>query len=390
MAKLRSLSRDVWLALGLFLVLTVVTAVALAQEIQEPPLPPLTSYSTQPDGAKALWLWLETVGYGVSDDVSQVFRIPEGTTVILMLEPLLTVGEREWDILDAWVEEGGILIIAGERIGTWRTARHYDFRLEFQPQAQPASVWETPLFRSPSMGESFPWSSRAYWETPRDDFVIHLTIRPEEDRAGLPVLVSWQQGNGRVVLSSSAVPFSNEGLKEDVHAALMMNVLTTPAETAQVWFNEWHHGAWQAAQVAAGPGEWLQQTPLGRSFLYIGLILLVYLLLRGQLFGRPVPPKQAVSRRAPLEYITAIANLSRRAGHRRAVLLDYHDRLKRHLGRRYRLDPTMPDDAFVQALSEFDPNVDKVVLNNLLHRLSKSNVTETEMVQLAAEVAKWI
>jgi hypothetical protein len=103
-----------------------------------------------------------------------------------------------------------------------------------------------------------------------------------------------------------------------------------------------------------------------------------------------VPLPGEITRRAPLEYISAIANLGRRAGHRRAVLQQYRQRLKRHLGQRYRLDPTLRDPEYVTRLAEYNPGLDAEALRRLLARLQRPNVNESEMIQLAAEVAAWI
>jgi hypothetical protein len=97
-----------------------------------------------------------------------------------------------------------------------------------------------------------------------------------------------------------------------------------------------------------------------------------------------------MARRAPLEYITAIANLSRRAGHRRAVLDDFRHRLKRGLGQRYRLDPTLPDDQYLRHLAGLNPNLDVAALGSLLDRLRRPQVSEGELVALSADVADWL
>ena len=143
----------------------------------------------------------------------------------------------------------------------------------------------------------------------------------------------------------------------------------------------------QEAEIAAN--NWLQRTPAGRAILFVAAVIFIGLVLRGRAFGRPVPLAKDISRRAPLEYISGIANLSRRAGHRTAVLQDYRDRLKRELGHRYRLNPTLPDVEFVARLAEYNPNLDATALLKLLQRLSQPNVSESEMIELAAEAAKF-
>jgi hypothetical protein len=91
-----------------------------------------------------------------------------------------------------------------------------------------------------------------------------------------------------------------------------------------------------------------------------------------------------------LEHVTGIANLSRRAAHRSAVMVHYHQQIKRKLGQRYRLDPGMDNQEYVDALAGYNSALNKDELLNLLKRLQRKDVSETEMVHLAAEASKWI
>jgi hypothetical protein len=97
-----------------------------------------------------------------------------------------------------------------------------------------------------------------------------------------------------------------------------------------------------------------------------------------------------IKRRGPMEHVTAIANLNRKAGHRADVLRQYHHWIKRHLGQRYRLNPSLPDEEYVESLAKYNPALEKEKLLNLLHDLSRANPTESEMVKLAEEASKWI
>jgi hypothetical protein len=112
--------------------------------------------------------------------------------------------------------------------------------------------------------------------------------------------------------------------------------------------------------------------------------------LGGRPFGRPAPLLNETSRRTPLEYITAIANLNRRARHRQTTMLQYRQWLKRDLGRRYRLDPTLADEVYVKQLGGYRPDLDQEALLSLLNRLSKRNLSEEEMVTAAVEVSEWL
>jgi hypothetical protein len=381
---MKRLSRDSWLALALFVVLVILTVAAARRQTQTQVAPPLASFSSAPDGAAALRLWLEELDYTVSEALFPTFRIPDNTQLVLMLEPFLGITSSEWEIIDAWVEDGGTLLLVGESGGTLLAVRHYDFNLAYLPGQAIARAPQTPLFTSPRLDQTVGVPSNAYFETDRTDFVTHLAVVEG------PVLVSFPRGNGRVVLSAAPFPFSNRGLKEAGQPALALNVIALIGRSGQVWFDEWHHG-WQGHDTeAAGLDNWLRYTPAGRGLLFAALVIFVALALSGRRFGRPVPLPRETARRAPLEYITAVANLNRRAGHRVAVLRQYRHRLKRSLGRRYRLDPALPDQVYLAELAHLNPDLDTVALSRLLLELARPEVTENHMTRLATEVARWL
>ena len=404
---MKRLSRDSWLSIGLFVTLVLVTiaaAISQAQEQQENL--PLVSFSSAPDGALALRLWLDELGYPVSDETGSTFHIPEQTSVILVLEPLPGITEGEWEIIDEWLEQGGTLILAGDRWGALLAVRHYGLSLAFMTPAeqnQAATLTaQTPLMASPPLANPVNVQTRAYLQivdaddaddddsgdngSNDDDLdpVTHLAAGTN------PVLISWQVGDGRVILSAAPFPFSNAGLKQPGNPQLVANVIAAANRPGVIWFDEWHHGQRTQEASIVGPEQWLRRTPAGRSLLYATGVIFLSLVVRGRLFGRPIPLQKDTARRAPLEHITAIANLNRRAGHRTAVLLQHRRRLKRNLGKRYRINPTLPDDKYVTQLAQFNPDLDAHALRNLLAQLCRKNTSESEMIQLTAQVAVWL
>jgi hypothetical protein len=333
-------------------------------------------------------LWLAEIGYPVTNESAAIFRIPDDTGLLFLLEPMTAVTDVEWEAIDTWVEAGGTLILAGQQFGTLLAARHYDFRLDYQIDQPAELAAQTPLLQSPRLDQPLTIRPETYFTTHRDDFTVHLATE-----AG-PVLVSFQKGDGLVVLSAAAFPFSNAGLKASGNPALVFNLVALAEAGAGVWFDEWHHNIRGSddpdENEFLGPGNWLRYTPVGRAFLYVAVVIFFAIVLAGRRFGRPVPLPTATARRAPLEHISAIANLSRRAGHRRAVVRDYKHRLKRGLGQRYRLTPTLADDEYVKQLANLNPNLDAGELHALLTRLNQSNPGENELVELAREVARWL
>ena len=380
---MKYLSRDSWLAIGLFLILLLVTIAAAIQQTQEESAPPLASFSSAPSGAKALRLWLEELDYSLNDEPLASFQLPSEASLIFMLEPFPDITENEWQIIDNWINKGGTLMVAGDGFGSRQAMRHYDVSLNYMINPTTVLTAETPLLASPPI-ETVTVKTRAYLTTQRNDFVTHLSA------ANNPLLLSFKKGEGQVILSATPFPFSNIGLKEAGNPTLVLNLITMTKPSGLVWFDEWHHGQRLDRVQVVGPWDWLRYTPAGRSLLFVGAVIFIGLVLQGRRFGRSVPLPKDISRRGPLEYITAIANLNRRAGHREAVLRQYRDWLKRGLGQRYRLNPTLPDDQYVKTLAQFNPYLDTEALGKLLTRLNRAQVSESEMIQLAAEVAHWL
>jgi hypothetical protein len=375
------LSRDTWLALGVLLALLVITVLVSSQK-GAGQLPALASISSAQDGALALKLWLRAVDYEVVEDIPAIFRLPAQAKIVLVLQPLAFDAD-ELKELDKWVTAGGTLIAAGDNFGMLGLARHFDFGMAALTSIPETVVAQTPLFLHPVLQNAAHPKLYAYFVPDRATYVTHLAVE------GKPVLVSFDEGQGRVILASTAYPFTNLGLKEDGNPALVLNLLALAKSQGPLWFDEWHHG-FRGVAKAVGPENWLRQTPLGRALLFVAGVIFLALLLQGLRFGRPVPLPRELRRRGALEHVTAVANLSRLAGHRRAVLAQYHHAVKRSLGRRYRLDPSLHDAEYVAQLTRYNPAIDGEALLALLKRLQQKDVSESELVKTAAEAAQWI
>lgn len=378
-------SRDTVLALGLFLLLTIFTTITVVQQAQASLVdPPLASFSTQPQGSRALWLYLESQEVKLTDTVGRFFGVPAGVNLALVLEPVIEFTPGEWEVMHGWVEDGGTLLIAGSGPVSAGLADRLDMRLGLAPSTVAAVSNQTPLLQAPPLATLDNAATPFFLRPDRDDYV---TLLANQD--GHPTAVAFAEGNGRVIFTTLTAPFSNEGLQNEGNAELVLNLINAAPEVNGIWFNEWHHGIRPEADAALTSGNWLQRTPVGRALLLVLAVIFIGLVLRGRHFGRPVPLRKDISRRAPLEYIIGIANLSRRAGHRTAVLQHYHDHLKRNLGARYRLSPSLPDDEFINQLAAYQPNLDTDTLHRLLQKLSQTNISEGEMVQIVREATSF-
>jgi hypothetical protein len=370
------------LSIGILLLLILVTIFAAVQKQTQQEHPKLSSLSSAPDGALALKLWVQQLHYDVDEQVLASFLPPKDVSILFMLEPLFP-GEDELQALDDWVQAGGTLIAIGEQYGMYSLIDHYKFDFRYLTDQSSAPASGTPLFASPSAVDFKHAKVQVTLQSDRDDFVVLVADK------GAPTLVSFEQGKGRVILGTMTESFTNAGLKEAGNPELVLNILALAQAKGVVWFDEWHHGVRNGEQIL-GPGEFLRRTPIGRSILFAALVIFLVLFIQGRGFGRPVPLPQEIRRRGALEHITGIANLSRRAAHRSAVMQQYHQQIKRKLGQRYRLDPNMDDRDYVDKLAGYNPSLEKDELLNLLKRLKQKDISEPEMVHLAAEASQWI
>ncbi len=369
------------LAVILLLALVIFSTYSAAQQGQEPEYPPGSIYSNQPDGARALKLWLDELGYQTSSLEGGSSAPTWETEMLFILRPSYSFTKVDVNFLDRWVRNGGTLIYAAADSFTEANLLNL-FELDLAYIDQPANNLSLtqPLLINPPVS-SVTVDTFIAWRVSPTESVTHL------QSSGFPILVSWRHGMGQVFAITALNPFTNAGLKEPGNAALVYNLaLAGAGDRRTVAFDEYHHGVQQQPTI----GNWLASTRVGWAILYSAAIVFVFLLIGGKRFGTPVPLPEHAARRTTAEYIRAMANLKRRAGRRQAVLAHYKDRLKRHLGRACGVDPSLDDGAFLSQLTVCRPDLDKGRLARLLANLSRSQVSERDMVRLAEETTQWL
>jgi hypothetical protein len=379
---MKSISRDTKLVIGILILLVAVTVFAALQKQARQQHPALSTLSSAPEGALAFKLWVQDLHYNVDEAVLENFIPPKNASILFVLEPMFPA-EEELQAIEDWVKGGGTLIAIGEQYGMYTLAGHFGFEFSYLADPSTAAAIETPLVESPAVPALANLKPRVGLRSTRNDYVVLAT------KTGEPLLVSFEHGQGRVILGTVPAAFTNAGLKQAGNAELALNILALAKTKGTVWFDEWHHGQRSQEQIL-GPAEFLRRTPIGHALLFSVLVVFLGLFLQGRGFGRPVPLPQDIKRRGALEHVTGIANLSRRASHRPAVMMHYHQQIKRRLGQRYRLDPNLDDRQYVDALAAYNPALDQEKLSSLLQRMKNKNISEAEMVHLAAEAAEWI
>ncbi|MCS6882618.1 MAG: DUF4350 domain-containing protein [Oscillochloridaceae bacterium] len=342
--------RDVIILAGLFAVLALFIALGPGRAASVPGTG-ASSHASGPQGALALYRWIDALGYDVRRlQYRERFAPDPAAAVLIVLGP----GERytldEATAVAEWVEDGGILVLADNRPGQLAGAaalfRAFDLELFAPPQDQlpePAPVLQ-PVFNDPPAQAVVAEATTAL-RTTRADAV------PLVGAGAAPLVLGLPYGAGYVFASATLHPFTNRGLNEGDNAAMVLNMLRRAPPGGRVVFDEYHHGFISQPSLRS----LLLGTPWGWAILYIALMLAAYLALTGRRFGRPAPLREETARRSSAEYLESMAGLLRRAGRRDALQAHYRATFKRRLARASGLNPHLDDAAFLAALAAIAP-----------------------------------
>jgi hypothetical protein len=359
----------------------IVVVAAITVAVSPPPEAPAMSVrSADRDGAMALQLWLERAGYNVREVVS--LSDLDSIDVLFVLEPLpFLYMQEDAQAMQVWVERGNTLLIAGTPFGVNTLLQPYDLSLEFLLTSAETLSPAAPTLTQPAFS-SVRAEAVAAVQTTRDDVVPHLFSGSQ------PVLVSTEHGAGRLWVSGALRPFTNQGLSDPGSARLIANLLAGVSRDATIGFDERGHGFGSSDQQSISG--WLLTTAPGWGVLLALAITLAYLALNGRRFGQSVPLPDERLRRESVEYIAAMGTLFRRSGQRSEILKHYHDQLRRRLSELYAVDPHANSEYFIKMVVDRDAAVDEPTLRHLLAQLTRSDVTEAQLVETAAEVDQFL
>lgn len=139
-------------------------------------------------------------------------------------------------------------------------------------------------------------------------------------------------GEGRVVMLTSAAPLSNERAGDDPLAVLAVRAAlahTAPDDT--VFFAEYHQGIRGSFTRAQVVRNFFLDSPGGRALLHLVALCLLILASVGLRFGAPMPRVAPPDRerRSPLEHVSALGDLYRKAGAANTAALRLLSRLAR-------------------------------------------------------------
>lgn len=312
-----------------------------------------TSYSTEKQGAKALYLLLEKLEYEpkrLRAPYSKGIRA-DGLAVILAPDRL-PISEMEAEQLLEWVKQGNTLLFAPGRSDN-RLAKSLGIRLHQRParMASIPPVASTEL--TAGVGGILVLSGDRIL-TARNDVVRHFG---DSDGA---VVASVPEGEGTAIVVSDPYIMTNAGLPEAGNLDLLVNILLSHAtDVKTVYFDEYHHGFKRQPGVL----QLLRGTSLGWALLQVAIAAVLLMFSRARRFGQPKPVLRE-SHRSSLEYVTSLAGIYQSARAPDQALSSLYNRLTYSVRGR-------PSSASVRA-----------VMDECSLKMSGGDISERELIDL--------
>ncbi|MEM8531717.1 MAG: DUF4350 domain-containing protein [Chloroflexota bacterium] len=371
--------RDLFIIIGLFVALILFIAFGPRAEPSpgDPDRP--TTRSGAEGGALALYNWVDEMGYDAQRLEYRAFELGEQDDALFILSPIELIEPQEAQIALDWVDQGGTLILADDspilfgNVG--RVFEALDIEREIYEEELLIDRLESaqPVLDQPPFDEVIVNTERVLIPQ-RNDYAELIGSGDELVLAGI------KYGRGYIYLATTVYPFTNNGLREEANAELVLNLLRRVPSGGRVLFDEYHHGFFTPPSTTTT----IFSSPWGWAAAYATAAVALYLILSGRRFGKPIPIKEEVALRSSAEYVESMADLFQRGGKRGYILQHYHRNFKRQLARPYGVNPKLDDDAFVRELARFR-DIDEAALLSLLNRLRSTPTNEAALVRIVEE-----
>ena len=301
---------------------------------------------------------------------------------VLFLQELVKLPtDDEVKNIQDFVREGGILIVSGGNHKTMRgLIEAYGLKLEnLQNRLDYAYRYnDEPFFQLNIVEQIRPRTYFTIQADERDMAILYGT----ENQA---VVATLQDGKGRVFFTTSAYLFNENGLKHSGNAALFYNLMSTLPRRARIGLAEGDY--YTQEMTRSSPFiSFVFKTHWGLAAVYTCLILFVFMTLRGRRFGQPLDVK-GNNRRLSTEYVHAMTALYQKGDTRRDILHHIRDRFRSDLANRWRVNPSLDAETFLDELLKRGVVDEDAELSTLVRDLEpKGNISEAQLVDLAKRV----
>lgn len=360
---------------------------------------PFSSYRSDEEGTRALYLLLEEAGLPVARRHLDMDRLDGETTYVLLGVEGDKPEKAEW--VDAGPKSETLWDLLFERLSAAETAEllravESGASLVYAPTRDHPLIARlgltfTPLETTPSrkLVPALPSAltrgvrtlqSRVSGHLKGDE-AVPLLIDPSEEDA--PVALLLRRGQGRIVVLASPTLATNAELSQDDVAAFWISLLeglTPPGH--HIEFDEHHHGFESERSVMA----WGSQYGFGTLITQL-LFVTALLVLALRRLGR-AEEEAWETPGATADQLASMAGLYRRGKHRSHVATTLVRSLRLHLQRRLRLGREAPPGAVDEALQALGHGESAERLRSLEEWAKQPRLDEGALQEIARVAAE--
>ena len=288
--------------------------------------------------------------------------------------------ETEVEDIKNFVTTGGTLIVAGENqaLSQLYLAFGLELRALTKKLRYSRRIPEEPLFPQHPVDEVYTGTDFAIEPLEREVAVLY-------GRENDAIIVTLRAGEGRAFFIASDDLFSKDWLLDSGNAMLLYNLMSTLPHNARIGLAVWRY--YTLETKPQNPfAALLFRTPGGLAAIYICLTLFIFLTLRGRRFGKPLDVQER-NRRLSSEYVHAMTDLYQKGNTRVEILRHIREKFRHDLGVRWRVNPNLDTDAFLEELTQRGAIDDNEQLAELVVDLESSNgISEAQLLDLAQRV----
>jgi hypothetical protein len=331
--KIERSDRRLLIWAGVFMLVMILALTFFSQDEEESGIP--STYSTQRSGAKAAFLLLQQSGYKVQRWEQSPAELPADPahTVLVLASPFRGPTRDEKDALQTFVDRGGKILATGRNASIYLPQAETENELVPSPVAkdyQPQLL--TPLTR----GGAIQMSPVAYWKGHATSSLAHYS---DGDR---PIVVSYKAGLGEVIWWGASTPLTNAAIAKSGNMALLLNSLGNAGDV-QVYWDEYFHGDQSSLIGYAG------DPPLKYGLLQTLLVFLALIFTFSRRNG-PIHPLPQPSRLSPLEFVSTLGKLYRRANAVHSALAIPYARFRAQAARQLGIRQDVPASELARAV----------------------------------------
>jgi hypothetical protein len=331
--KIESSDRRLLIWAGAFMLVVILALTFLSQDEEESGIP--STYSAQRSGAKAAFLLLQQSGYKVQrwEQSPSDLPVDPAHTVLVLASPFRAPTSDEKNALQTYLDRGGKILVTGRNASIYLSQAKTEDELvpspinkEYQPQLL------TPITRAGAIQ----MSPVAYWKGLATSSLAHYSAD------GRPIVVSYKAGLGEVIWWGASTPLTNAAIAQSGNLDLLLNSLGEASDT-QVYWDEYFHGEQSSLIGYAG------EPPLKYGLLQTLLVFLALIFTFSRRNG-PIHPLPQPSRLSPLEFVSTLGKLYRRANAVHSALAIPYARFRAQAARQLGINQDVPAADLARAL----------------------------------------